>query len=291
MKNGFYTALGTPFDDDGNFITGSFKRQIDDQIDAGASGLLVMGSMGLEPYIRSSEYIKVARASVEAAKGRCAILVGVMDTSINRVKDRIKDLDTLKIDGIVATVPYYYTLPQEEIREFFSGIAQFSRFPVYLYDLPVVTQTKISISTVESLMALENIRGIKTGDLATARTLFRSVMKTDSFDVFFSGLDVFDIAYGYGLKLNLDGMFGCTAAITSAMYKCLENKEFDLASRYLDEILLLRDTFAKIRIFTGYSYAMNLLGYEGTFAPDYSLKVNDTDKEIIRDCMKKCRLI
>jgi len=291
LKKGFYTALGTPTDRDGSLFTGSFQRQIEDQITAGASGLLVMGSMGLEPYLKASEYRKVARAAVEAVKDRCAVFVGVMDTSINRVKDRIRELDKLKIDGVVATVPYYYSLTQEEIKEFFSVIAEFSPYPVYLYDLPVVTQTKINASTAESLMSLENIKGIKTGDLATARALINSEKRTDSFDVFFSGLDVFDIAYGYGLDMNLDGMFSCTASITSALYKSLEKKDHTSARRYLEDILLLRDTLAEARIFAGYSYAMNLLGYEGSFSPDYTLEIRDADMETIRECMKKCRLI
>ena len=52
MKEGFITALGTPLSDDGALVAKSFLKQIDDQIEAGASALLAMGSMGNEAYIR-----------------------------------------------------------------------------------------------------------------------------------------------------------------------------------------------------------------------------------------------
>ena len=53
LKKGFYTALGTPVDNDGNIVAESLKKEIDMQIDAGASGLLLMGSMGMEASIIS----------------------------------------------------------------------------------------------------------------------------------------------------------------------------------------------------------------------------------------------
>ena len=58
MEKGFYTALGTPLDENGNFIPGSMARQIEQQIEAGVSGLLVMGSMGNMTYLKNSEYPK-----------------------------------------------------------------------------------------------------------------------------------------------------------------------------------------------------------------------------------------
>jgi len=291
MENGFYTALGTPFDDGGNFLAASFARHVEDQIISGVSGLLVMGTMGIEPYVKESEYLKIAKTGVEAANGRCPVFVGVMDNSIERVKDRIKALEGLKIDGVVATVPFYYPVNQEEIKEFFRGIEAFSPFPVYIYDLPAVTKTKISVKTIEYLMQFKKIKGIKTGDIVTARLLSRSTAREEDFGVFFSGLDIFDVAYKYGIMKNLDGMFACTAPLASRMYRSIEKEEYDSAGSCLDEILMLRDTLAGVGIFSGFTYAMNLLGYEGIFSPDYSVKLNGEQADRVRECMKKCELI
>lgn len=54
MKSGFIPALGTPLDENGNLCIESYKKQIEDQINAGASAILCMGSMGIQPYIRTS---------------------------------------------------------------------------------------------------------------------------------------------------------------------------------------------------------------------------------------------
>ena len=48
MKPGFVPALGTPLTAEGELCVNGFKTQIEQQIAAGAVGLLCMGSMGQE---------------------------------------------------------------------------------------------------------------------------------------------------------------------------------------------------------------------------------------------------
>ena len=59
MKPGFVPALGTPLDENGNLLVDSFKKQINDQINAGAVGLLALGSMGIEAFIKVGKLLKV----------------------------------------------------------------------------------------------------------------------------------------------------------------------------------------------------------------------------------------
>lgn len=291
MKNGFYTALGTPLDNNDNLVADSFAKQVEDQTAAGASGLLIMGSMGIGPYVRNSEFAKVAKVGTDAAKGACTVFVGVMDNSVTRVLERIDALKGMKIDGVVATTPYYFGVNQDEIYNYFARIADKSAFPVYLYDLPGVTKTAITVKTVESLMKHTNIKGIKSGNLVTARLLSQNPDRPADFSVLYSGLDTFDIAYQGGIKMNLDGMFACTPNITSDMYKCLANSEWEQAGKYLDDILTLRDCIAANNIMESFGYIMNLLGYAGRYSPDYRAELKDSQKEIVMECLKKCKVL
>ena len=56
--NGFYPALGTPLDIDGNLIEESYAKQIELMIDAKARGVLCMGSMGAEQALTTKTYRK-----------------------------------------------------------------------------------------------------------------------------------------------------------------------------------------------------------------------------------------
>lgn len=289
MNKGFYTATGTPFDSQWNFCEKSMRTQIEQQIEAGASGLLIMGSMGNEAFIKNSEYAKVAKCSAEAAKGRIPVLVGVTDVSITRVMDRINALEGIDgIDGFVSTAPYYSTPNQTQIFEFYNGIANSAKRPVYLYDLAVVAKTAIAPDTVRKLWKNPYIKGIKSGNLVTQRVLMRSEDRPDDFALMFSNLDEFDIAYKYGINYNLDGMFSCLPKTAKKMYQALDAGDMATAGDALDGIVALRDLFISTQaLMMAFSHAMHLIGCEGCFGVDYHTDISDADKERVTAAMKQ----
>ncbi|MFD0713541.1 dihydrodipicolinate synthase family protein [Paenibacillus sp. GCM10027626] len=292
MSHSFYPALGTPLDQEGNLLVNSFVQHIEDQMNHKAEGLLIMGSMGIQPNIKDEQYGKVAEIGVQAVKGQRSVYVGVMDNSIARVQDRIERLRGLRLDGVVATAPFYFASSQGEAQAFYRAIADSSPFPLYLYDLPGVTQCKLQAATVIQLMQHANIAGIKTGDLALARVLYRHVQESDSaFEVIYSGLDTFDAAYQYGITKTLDGMFSCTAETSERMYAALQAGEHELVAQQLDLIIGLRNVFVEVGVFPGFTHAMNLLGFAGNFHPDYCPPLNGQQAERVKQYMQHMKLI
>lgn len=287
LSEGFYTALGTPLDKDGYVIESSLRKHMEDQISSGASGLLLLGSMGIQSCIRDREYAKIIRIASKAAAGRCPLFAGVMDNSVGRVLDRIKAAGDEHLDGIVITTPFYYICTPAELQNFFSGIANASRYPVYLYDLPGVTKVKINLDTVLFLMKDSRFAGIKTGDLTLARQLKNHPDVRRDFQVLFSSLDFLDVAYNYGIRHNLDGMFSCTPRNIANMYGCLKEGNIHEGGKYLDNILSLRQAFvAAGGIFPSFTAAMNLLGYKGSFSPDYCISPGQEVVVKIKTVMK-----
>ena len=52
FENGFYTALGTPIDENGDLVEASLRKHVNQQIEAGASGLLLMEAWEMSPISR-----------------------------------------------------------------------------------------------------------------------------------------------------------------------------------------------------------------------------------------------
>lgn len=288
MDKGFYTALGTPLNEDGTLCIEGMQEQIEQQIEAGASGLLVMGSMGNMTYLKNSEYAKVAKCSAEAARGRIPVLVGVTDVSIGRVMDRVHALEGISgIDGIVSTVPYYTAVNQDHIFKFYDEIAKQSGRHTYLYDLPVVTKVAISPATVKRLWANPNIKGIKSGNLVTQRILMRDENRPGDFVQMFSNIDEFDIAYQYGINKNLDGMFSCTPKTAKKMYEALAAGDQAAAGDALDGILALRNLFVSTGcLMSAFTHSMNLLGCKGVFGRDWEYEISDEKKAQVTEALK-----
>lgn len=291
MKDGFYPALGTPTNNDGQLIENSYHKGIELMLEADAQGVLCMGSMGKMTTIRNSEYAKIAKSCSEIVSGRVPVLVGVMDCSASRVLDRVDILGNIDIQGVVATTPFFYKLGTDEIINFFKILAKHSRFPVYLYDLPSVTQSPITGEILQSLLTISNIKGIKTANLNLIMEAYRSDWLKDDFSVFYSGLDSFDLALNNGLNKNLDGMFTCTPYNTKMMYENKKDGSSKEVSKYLKNIITLRNLFLKENVLPAYSYAMELIGCPGNYHIDYDNPLSNNLKEEIYTCMNAIKEI
>lgn len=283
MENGFYPALGTPVDDKGVLLEDSYAKQIELMIGAGASGLLCMGSMGQMESIKNVEYLKVATKCVEVNAGRLPVMVGVMDCSLARVLDRVELLNNLDIEGIVATLPFYYKIRPVDGVSFYRQLAERSKFPVYIYDLPSVTQTPITFDMMVALSKIGNIKGIKTANMVLIAELQRNKIFGGDFSYFYSNLDLFDNARSVDIKKNLDGMYTCTPVNSKKMYQ--NNAESFAYTQSLTNILQLRNLFIKENVLAAYSYSMELLGCPGNYHPDYAAPISDGLKKEIKECM------
>ncbi len=283
MKAGFVPALSTPLDENGNLCVESYKKQIEDQIQAGAVGILCMGSMGQQAFLRSEICPEVAKVAVEAAAGRVPVYVGAMDCGIARAKERMAAMEDLDIAGFVFTAPYYSPCSREQAMNYFKAVAASTKHDVLLYDLAVVTQFKITYDMVLELMReIPNLIGIKSADMQMFRKLILNPDVSEDFIMVYSGLDTFDVAYKWGIDKCLDGMLDCTPVNTGRMFAAMAEGDYDTAAMCLSNIVDLRDFFVAHDLWPSFSAAMNLLGYEGNFAPDYMSPLKEEYLPLIR---------
>ena len=286
LQNGFYTALGTPVDEQGNLVKESLQKQIEMQIKNGAAGLLLMGSMGIEAYLKNSTYADSVKVAAETVNGRIPLFVGAMDNSIAKVMEKIELIGNAIIDGVVLTVPFYAAVNDAQAINWFTSLADKSPHPIYLYDLAVVTKYKINLGVIDKVINHPNIKGVKTADWEMIHAIERKYPHAD-FECLYSGLDSFDYANMMGIGKNLDGMFTCTPKNGRKMVDCNLKGDFKGARKYLDNILLLRDTMIKYDLMPCFTYCMNLLGCEGNFHQDYCLPITDEAKQIMEETMQK----
>lgn len=277
LSNGFYTAVGTPLDPEGNIITPSLTKQIDDQIQAGASGILLFGTMGIGGCIKASQFKAGVEAAAEAVKKRCPLLVGASDNSIARVKEKIDILNESACDGAVMTPMYYLSTGKEALVNFFGQTMKLCKKDYYLYDHLPITKHKITFDIVEALIKEPNLKGIKSGDLILIKQLNESYSEKD-FSTIFSNSDLFDVAHTYGIKRNLDGIFACMPKSTSKAYRFFESGDIESAKIELSKMMHVRDKMLALGIWPAFTHAMNLLGYEGSFAPDYEPELTEQEK-------------
>ena len=278
MKYGFVPALGTPLDTNGNLCKESYAAQINRMIDAGAVGILCMGSMGQQAFISNDVCVEVAETAVKAAAGRVPVFVGAMDNSIKRAKARIASMEHLDVTAFVLTTPYYEVDTADQVMKYFREVAKSTKHNIMLYDLAVVTNFKITYDMVCQLKKdIPNLVGIKSGDLVMQRKIRLNPELAD-LNTYFSNLDVFDIAFPWGIGSVLDGMFTCTPVNSQKLIESMRAGNKAGAAEALNNIIEFRDKLLGWDLWPAYSAAMNLLGWEGLHAPDW---VSASSPEIV----------
>ena len=158
------SATGTPLTDRESLHVEGLRQHLDDQWNHGINGVLIAGTMGLMQLLTDQTYLDLIRQSVEFSKGRGELLVGAGDCSFARTEQRIEFLNQCRIDGVVVLTPYFVRFAQAELIDYYRALADVSRAPLYLYDLPQRTGCKIELPTAVELSKHPNIRGIKCSD-------------------------------------------------------------------------------------------------------------------------------
>jgi len=278
MNYGFVPALGTPLEENGQLCKESYAKQIERMLEAGAVGLLSMGSMGQQAFISNDVCVDVAETAVKTAAGRVPVFVGAMDNSIKRAKARVASMEHLDVTAFVLTTPYYEVDTPEQVMTYIREVAKSTKHSIMLYDLPGVTNFKITYDMVCKMKKdIPNLIGIKSGDLVLHRKIRLNPELAD-LQTYFSNLDMFDIAFPWGIGSVLDGMFTCTPMNSQKLIDSMRNGDKAAAAQALNNIVEFRDKMLGWDLWPAYSAAMNLLGWEGLHAPDW---VTPSSAEIV----------
>lgn len=261
------TAMGTPLTDDReNLHEQGLAAHLDDQYDGGIRSLLVAGTMGMMQLLSDKAYQDLCRRTVELNRGRFEVLAGAGDASLARSRDRIEFLNTLKLDGVVLLTPYFIQFSQDELLDYFRALADISKAPVLLYDLPARTRSKVELNTVLELAKHPNIKGIKVSDEpAYTRQLIDLVPK--NFRIVMAQPDLVDVFLRHGVGEHLDGMFAAAPHWTSAIIRNGLEGNWPAAADYQQRLSGLKRALIKYNILPAFSALLNARGIPGNFAP------------------------
>src|SRR5881227_789641 len=161
MFRGTFTALVTPFREDAIDFT-ALQNLIESQIAAGIDGIIAVGTTGESPTLTHDERKEVIRFAIETANRRCLVLAGTGSYSTREAIAATQQAEKMGVDGMLLVAPYYNKPSQEGLFRHFQAIAQSTKSPLMLYNIPGRCGVDIGPETVERLaVGCRNIVSIK----------------------------------------------------------------------------------------------------------------------------------
>lgn len=161
MFQGVYTALITPFGQDGSIDEDALRRIVDAQIDAGVAGLVPVGTTGESPTVSHEENIAVVKIVIDQARGRVPVIAGTGSNSTAEAIEMTARAAQLGATASLQVAPYYNKPSQEGLYRHFSAIADAVDMPLMVYNIPGRTGRNIETATLARLAEHPNIAAVK----------------------------------------------------------------------------------------------------------------------------------
>jgi 4-hydroxy-tetrahydrodipicolinate synthase len=155
------TALVTPFQPDFSLDEVALRKLIQRQIRGAVDFLVPCGTTGESPTLTRAEHLRVVEITLEEAAGKIPVLAGAGGYNTQEVIDLCRELEALGADGLLSVTPYYNKPTQEGLYQHYRAIAQSTRLPIVLYNVPGRCGTNLEPATVKRLAPISNIVGIK----------------------------------------------------------------------------------------------------------------------------------
>ncbi|MFJ8266429.1 4-hydroxy-tetrahydrodipicolinate synthase [Peribacillus asahii] len=161
------TAMVTPFDIKGNVDFQKTTTLVNYLLNNGTDALVLSGTTGESPTLSSEEKIALLRHVVKVADKRVPIIIGTGSNNTYASIELTKKAEQNGADAIMLVAPYYNKTNQEGLYQHFKAIAESTKLPVMLYNIPGRSAVNIAPETIIRLSEIPNIVAVKeaSGDL------------------------------------------------------------------------------------------------------------------------------
>ncbi|AKO93789.1 4-hydroxy-tetrahydrodipicolinate synthase [Priestia filamentosa] len=161
------TAMVTPFDNKGNVDFQKTTQLVNHLIENGSDALVVAGTTGESPTLSKEEKIALFRHVVKVVDKRVPVIAGTGSNSTHGSLELTEKAEEEGVDGIMLVAPYYNKPNEEGMYQHFKTIAESTKLPVMLYNIPGRSVINMSVPLIVKLAQLPNIVAVKeaSGDL------------------------------------------------------------------------------------------------------------------------------
>lgn len=261
---GIFAALTSPFVGE-KISCEKLRQNIKRYNQTDLSGYVILGSTGEAVFLREKESDQlVTEARASAASGK-KIIVGTARESTALTIEFTNRVAVLGADAALVKPPHYYKskMNQDALKDHFLRIAERSKLPVLLYNIPQNTGVSIPPPLVLELSHHPNIAGIKdsSGNLAN---LVEVLPRARRGFVFLLGAG--DLLWP-GLLLGATGGILAMAAVVPelcarlyALYRAGRTEE---AKKLQLDLVPLNKILTQSIGIPAIKYALDLLGYYG----------------------------
>jgi 4-hydroxy-tetrahydrodipicolinate synthase len=224
MFRGSFTALVTPFRQDGSLDEKAFAGLVEWQIGEGTQGLVPVGTTGESPTLSHAEHRRVVEICGDTAKGRVPVIAGAGSHNTAEAIELAQYAEKIGADAVLVVTPYYNKPNQRGLYAHFAAVAKATKLPIVIYNIPPRSIIDMTPETMGRLAHdFPNIVGVKDATGKVERVSEQRASCGKNF-IQLSGEDA------SALGFNAHGGVGCISVTSNVAPRlCAEFQEASLS--------------------------------------------------------------
>ena len=164
-------ALITPMNEDGSVNYEKLRELLEFHVANKTDAIIICGTTGEASTLSDEEHLECIRFACEVINKRIPVIAGTGSNCTQSAIELSKEAEKSGVDGLLLVTPYYNKATQAGLISHYSQIADSTKCPIIMYNVPGRTGCNLLPETVAELVSTKsNLVGLKeaTGNLAQA---------------------------------------------------------------------------------------------------------------------------
>ncbi len=158
---GVIPALTTKFTLNDELDLPLFKKNLEAQIKAGVSAIILGGTLGEASVLTVAEKEQLVKFAIETIQGRVPVIVNIAEGATREAIAQAGLARKWGADGLMLLPPMRYKSDHRETVTFFTTVANSTDLPIMLYNNPIDYKIEITLDMFDELVEVSNIEAVK----------------------------------------------------------------------------------------------------------------------------------
>ncbi|GGD40390.1 dihydrodipicolinate synthase family protein [Muriicola marianensis] len=158
---GVMPAVTTKFTTEDTLDLDLFLKNIEAQLKAGVSGIILGGTLGEASTLEDGEKEELVRATVAHVKESVPVIINIAEQSTKGAILAAENAQQFGADGLMMLPPMRYKATAHETVTYFSEVARSTDLPIMIYNNPVDYGIEVTLDMFDTLLKFRNIQAVK----------------------------------------------------------------------------------------------------------------------------------
>ncbi|KPM33204.1 Dihydrodipicolinate synthetase [Croceitalea dokdonensis DOKDO 023] len=158
---GVMPAVTTKFTKDDKLDLKMFEVNINAQLDAGVSAIILGGTLGEASTLSQEEKKELTEFTVSVVNNRVPVILNIAEQSTKDAILAAKNAGDYGASGLMMLPPMRYNATDNETVAYFERVAKSTDLPIMIYNNPVDYKIEVTLDMFEHLLKLDNIQAVK----------------------------------------------------------------------------------------------------------------------------------